>query len=94
MAQEISHDPAAQRYILSIDGERVSVLDYRDNGSAISIVHTFTQPEQRGRGLAAELTEFAVTDIEKRSELPIVPACPFVGQWFEEHPERAGLLSR
>jgi predicted GNAT family acetyltransferase len=64
------------------------------SADAISFTRSFTSPAHRGKGHAAELVEFAVDDVEKASTRRIVPMCWYVGQWFDDHPERADLLSR
>lgn len=94
MTTEIRHEPDNQRYALLLDGQLAAVADYRINENAVSIHRTFTQPNQRGKGLAAQVVEFAVNDIEANSERRIVPMCWYVADWFERHPERAGLLDR
>jgi len=94
MAHELAHEPGSRRYTLRIDGQLVAVLDYAINGGAISFTRTFTQPTRRGEGLAAELVEFAVDDVEAGGNYSIVPMCWYAAQWFDRHPERAGLLSR
>ena len=93
-AREFSHEADAQRYTLRLDGQIAAVADYRINGNAISFHHTFTQPNLRGRGLAGEVVEFAVNDVEKTSTRRVVPMCWYVADWFEQHPERAELLTR
>ena len=45
-----------------------------------------------GSGLAGELVAFAVDDVEATSDRRIVPSCWYVGEWFDRHPDRAGLL--
>lgn len=94
MTSQLSHEPDAHRYTLVIDGQLAAVADYKINGDAISFHHTFTQPNLRGRGLAGEVVEFAVDDVEKNSTRRVVPMCWYVAGWFEAHPERAALLTR
>lgn len=94
MAHELAHEPAASRYTLTVDGQLASVLDYRANDSAISMTRTFTVPSFRGTGLAGELVEFAVNDIEANDTRRIVPMCWYVADWFQTHGERGALLSR
>jgi hypothetical protein len=94
MSTEFSNETDASRYTMHIDGALVGVLDYSILGSAISLTRAFTVPAQRGRGLAAQLVEFAVNDIDATTELRIVPMCWYVADWFEAHPERSGLLQR
>jgi len=94
MSRELTHEPDAQRYVLRIDGQIVAVADYRINGSAISFNHTYTAPHLRGNGYAGDVVAFAVDDVEANSDRHIVPMCWYVGEWFDKHPERAGLLTR
>lgn len=77
-----------------VDGELVSVLDYRVNADAVAFPHTYTVPKHRGHGYAADLVEYAVSDVEATSTKRIVPMCWFVGKWFDEHPDSADLLTR
>ncbi|WP_279399817.1 GNAT family N-acetyltransferase [Rathayibacter caricis] len=94
MAQDFRRADDASRYELHQDGALVGVLDYRENDEAVSLVRSFTSPPFRGRGLAGQLVAFAVDDIETSSARRIVPLCWYVGQWFEEHPEKSHLLTR
>lgn len=94
MTTTLSHEADARRYALHIDGDLVAVVDYSINGHAISFTHSYTSPKRRGRGYAAQVVEFAIDDVEKTTALRIVPMCWYVGQWFDRHPERAGLLAR
>jgi predicted GNAT family acetyltransferase len=94
MAPEFANEPDARRYAMRIGDELVGVLDYAVNGDAIALTRAYTQPPHRGRGYAAELVEYAVNDIESSSTRRIVPSCWYVSDWFQAHPERAGLLGR
>ena len=94
MTKTFENQPDAKRYALRDGDELLAVLDYSSNGHAISLTRAFTSPAHRSQGLAAEIVEFAVNDIETTSELRVVPMCWYVGEWFDKHPERAGLLTR
>ncbi|SMH40285.1 hypothetical protein SAMN06295885_1768 [Rathayibacter oskolensis] len=94
MTKDFRRADDASRYELHLDGALVGVLDYHENGESVSLVRSFTTPPFRGRGLAGELVAFAVDDIESSGSRSVVPMCWYVGQWFEEHPEKAHLLSR
>jgi len=94
MAREFTHDAEQRRYSLRVDGALVSAVDYVQNEGTISFTHTFTDPKQRGKGYAGEIVTYAVDDVESDTELRIIPMCWYVGKWFDEHPERAALLSR
>ncbi|MBX3116758.1 MAG: N-acetyltransferase [Microbacteriaceae bacterium] len=94
MGKEFKNETESSRYTLRIDGEIASAVDYKISGDSISFTHTFTDAKRRGQGLAGEIVEFAVNDVEQSSNLRIVPMCWYVGEWFDKHPDRAQLLSR
>lgn len=94
MAHEFRDEADRSRYAMYVDGALVSVLDYRENDDAVAFPHTYTVPAHRGHGYAAELVEYAVADVESRNDKRIVPMCWFVGKWFDDHPDKASLLSR
>ncbi|AYG02716.1 GNAT family N-acetyltransferase [Gryllotalpicola protaetiae] len=94
MSSELIHDTDAHRYRLEVDGKLVSAADYTVNGDRVSFTHTFTDPMQRGHGYAGQVVEFAIDDVEQNSPgAKVVPMCWYVAKWFDEHPERAGLLA-
>lgn len=87
-----ARDDAAARYTLHDGDDLVCVLDYRDDGESVSMTRTFTVPPFRGRGYAARLVEHAVADLERRGNRTVVPMCWFVEEWFQQHPDRVGIL--
>lgn len=94
MSKIFAHEPDDRRYTLTVGGQLVALADYSINGSSISFHHTYTQPNQRGKGYAGDVVEFAVNDVEATSQRRIVPMCWYVADWFADHPERAALLER
>ncbi|MDN4465627.1 GNAT family N-acetyltransferase [Microbacterium aurantiacum] len=61
-------------------------------GDAVAFTRSFTNPPYRGNGLAGEVVAYAVDDVEANSSQHIVPACWYVGEWFDHHPDRRHLL--
>ncbi|MEO6504685.1 MAG: GNAT family N-acetyltransferase [Terrimesophilobacter sp.] len=94
MAKEFVHEPEDNRYALRIDGELASVVDYTIDGTSISFHRTYTPPAHRGKGLAGEVVEFAVNEVEVNTDFHVVPMCWYVSDWFDRHPERVGMLTR
>ncbi|MFT4158268.1 MAG: GNAT family N-acetyltransferase [Microbacterium sp.] len=82
----------ASRYTLLHDGQLVSVLEYRDDGSTVALTRVFTIPTFRGKGYAAKVVEGAVAALEEHGGRRIDPVCWYVAEWFEAHPEYASLL--
>ena len=74
------------------DGVVLSYLEYRATGDVLVLHHTFTEPEHRGEGIAARLVAAALDDL-RGEHLRIVPACWFVAEFVDEHPEYRDLVA-
>ena len=86
------HNTGHNRYELFVGSELASVAEYTDTGDALIFDHTETAARFRGQGLAARVVAFALDDV-RRQERSIVPACWFVAEFVDEHPEYADLLA-
>ncbi len=75
---------AGKLYIETEHGE--AVLLYRLEGGVLSVYHTFTPPEERGRGLAERLALEAV-ELAKRKGLKIKPECSYMEAFLQKHKE-------
>ena len=87
-----THEPDASRYTLHRGENLVSVLDYRDDGRSVAMTRAYTVPTFRGHGYAGELVDRAVAELEARGDRQVIPVCWYVADWFDAHPERAGIL--
>lgn len=83
----------ASRYTLHRGSDLVSALDYNDDGRTVALTRAYTVPTFRGHGYAGEVVERAVAELEQRGDRQIIPVCWYVAEWFESHPERAGILT-
>lgn len=82
----IEHSRDNDRFILSVGGERVGHLTYRDSDGSRTFVHTQVEEAHEGHGYGTRLIERAVA--ESRAEgLRLVAECPMVAHWLGEHPE-------
>ncbi len=91
MTIEITHEPAAQRFVALVEGQEC-VIDYRLSGTTMTITHTGVPASLGGRGIASELARFALEGA-KAQGWKVVPACSYVSAWIEKHPEYQGLLA-
>ncbi|KHK95646.1 acetyltransferase [Microbacterium mangrovi] len=98
---DVSPDPKTLRFENQADASRyalfdgdtlVAVLDYRDDGRTVSMTRAFTVPTFRGHGYAAVVTDRAIADLEARGDRQVIAMCWYVAEWFDKHPERAGIL--
>jgi predicted GNAT family acetyltransferase len=92
MATEVRHAPDRSRYELVIDGELIGIADYQERDGALVMPHTEITAERRGQGLGDVLVQGALDDVRARGQ-KVVPACWFVREYVERHPETADLLA-
>ncbi len=62
-------------------------------GARITIDHTFTPPQFRGRDIALQLMERCVADA-RRDGLRIEPVCSYAVAQFRRHPAWADVLAQ
>lgn len=74
---EVRHDPERGRFSAVVDG-RESFLDYAVvDDDTVDYQHTYTPPEQRGRGIMSEIVRFALQWASSEGKR-VIPSCPFV----------------
>lgn len=88
----ITHNPDRHRYELFVDDALASFAEYRLDGDSVVIFHTETAGAFRGRGLAAELVEWALNDVREKGQT-VVPQCWFVADFIQDHPEYRDLVA-
>lgn len=90
--QEVRRNDADGRYELVEDGKIVGIADFTLRGEAVVMPHTEITPARQGQGLGAILVRGALDDI-RSSGRTVVPACWYVRQFIQEHPEYDDLVA-
>ncbi|OYN92687.1 GNAT family N-acetyltransferase [Parenemella sanctibonifatiensis] len=89
--------PEENRWVALSGDTVVGWLTYERSGDHLVLPSTVTDPEHRGQGIASKLVSHAVEDLRARQrageQVSVVPECPFVAQWFADHPDQADLLA-
>ena len=88
---EVTDAPARERYEISVNGAIAGFTIYRVRPGLIAFVHTEVDERFQGRGLASRLIGFALDDARARG-LAVLPFCPFVMAFIEEHREFEDLV--
>jgi predicted GNAT family acetyltransferase len=91
MDLEVTDNPDKARFEILADGELAGFVLYYLRGNEIAFTHTETDDRFRGHGLASHLVQ-ASLDAARVRHLAVLPYCPFVRSWMEEHPEYADLV--
>lgn len=94
MSSQIERRPDENRYLYLVDGDVVGLTDYLVVDDAIHLTHTEISPSLRGNGLGDDMVHLILDEIRDGTTLRVIPACPFVTDWLERHPEYRELESR
>jgi uncharacterized protein len=89
---QTSNQPEEQRYEGRVDGELAGFAAYQLDGDRIVFTHTEVDDAYEGQGVGSAIVRFALEDVRGRGDLRVVPRCPFVRSWIEQHPEFAPLV--
>lgn len=74
------------------DGELSAEITYKPEGDdVVDADHTFVDPSLRGQGIAEQLVERLVEEMEKEGK-KIKPTCPYVVELFERKPDKYGHI--
>lgn len=90
----VRHDADSSQYTLILENETVGLADYWVSGQSMHFSHTEVHPARRNQGLAGILIEQALNDARTRTDLRIVPDCPYVAHWIDQHAPYQDLLTR
>lgn len=65
--------------------------DETGRSSQIAFLHTETDPQRQGQGIAGRLTRYALGDVRDRG-LRLIPVCSYTQKFVGDHPEYRDLL--
>jgi uncharacterized protein len=82
------------QYEAHIDGELAGYSQYHLTRSSIVFTHTEVDPAYEGHGVGSALARFALDDVRAKGERDVVPVCPFIHGWIDDHPDYADLVRR
>jgi predicted GNAT family acetyltransferase len=89
-AAEVRNNEAANRFEASVAG-RIAVLNYQRTSSEVAFTHTSVPRELEGLGLGSRLVR-AGLDFARSHGLKVIPLCPFVAWYIQQHQEYADLV--
>ena len=74
-----------------VDGERVGLTGYRQEGDRVAFTHTEVDEQFEGKGYAGRLVSAALDEMRERRR-DVLPYCPYVRRYIERHPEYLDLV--
>ena len=94
MSTAVENRPDQNQYVLVEDGSTIGLAAYDVVGDEIRFTHTEIEPSRRSTGLGAQLVQGALDDVRENSTRRVVPLCPFVVDYIDEHVDYRELLNR
>jgi predicted GNAT family acetyltransferase len=89
----VQHESGEQRFALHLPDGSTAVLAYAPvGGDVIDLQHTVVPPEHRDQGLGQTLVRGALAWARENGKR-VMPTCPFVLSYLEEHPEERELVA-
>ena len=86
-------DPAENRYEAFVGDTMVGFLQYRRTPKVVILTHTEVDPELERHGYGTALARHALDEARARGE-HVIPRCPFVSAFVEDHLEYADVVAR
>ncbi len=68
-------------------------IEYIETKDEIYLTHTEVPAELGGRGIATDLVEQVLKDIENK-KLKVVPLCSYVAGYIKKHPDWKSLVKK
>lgn len=89
---EITENAEASRFEALIEGQ-TAFVEYRRKDDRIFLVHTIVPPSLEGQGIGTALAKYSL-EFARRNSLRVVPSCPFIAAYIDEHPEYRELVAK
>ena len=89
MEKEVKRED--KRFVINVDGKEVYV-EYEMKDSKIDLDHTYTHPDLRGRGLAAQVVRAAL-EYAKENNFKVIPTCSYVRSFISKNDEYKELVA-
>jgi predicted GNAT family acetyltransferase len=89
---EIRLNAERHRFEIFLDGALAGHARFHDSREIRTFTHTEIDPSFEGRGLGGRQVREAL-DQTRAAEMSVVPECPFVRSFIENHQEYAGLVA-
>lgn len=94
MTITVTDVPERERFEAHDDGGALAgVLTYQLTGPIIVYTHTEVDPGFEGQGVGSALARAAMDDARSKSRT-VVPICPFLSGWLEQHKEYDSVVAR
>lgn len=93
-AVQTRNNESENRYEVYVDGELAGFAAYELDDRRIVFTHTEVDDRFEGHGVGSTLARGALDDVRSAGTRRVVPRCPFIKAWIDQHPDYADLVRR
>ena len=86
MSVDVTDKPEKSRFEIRVDDQVAGFAEYRRRDDRITFTHTVVDDAYEGQGLGSQLAS-AVLDRARDAGLAVYPACPFIAEYIQRHPD-------
>lgn len=91
MKEKVIHEQENERFVIYIY-DKEAFVEYNTTEDVLNLYHTYTEPELRGKGLAAQVVRAAI-EFAKENNLKVVPTCSYVQAFIKRNDEYKELVA-
>lgn len=91
MKEKVIHEQENERFVIYIF-DKEAFVEYNTTEDVLNLYHTYTEPELRGKGLAAQVVRAAI-EFAKENNLKVVPTCSYVQAFIKRNDEYKELVA-
>ena len=88
---KVRDNPDRHRFEIDLGDGSVAIAEYTLPAGKIMFTHTEVPDAHEGHGIGTTLIRFAL-DAARERGLKVIPICPFVAAYMQEHAEVQDLL--
>jgi predicted GNAT family acetyltransferase len=79
-----------KRFVINVEGKEVYV-EFEMRNDKMDLDHTYTNPDLRGKGLAAQVVRAAL-EYAKENNMKVIPTCSYVRSFISKNEEYKELV--
>lgn len=91
MKEKVIHEQENERFVTYLY-DKEAFVEYNNTEDVLNLYHTYTEPELRGKGLAAQVVRAAI-EFAKENNLKVVPTCSYVQAFIKRNDEYKELVA-